>query len=86
MDKTSISLLLALIGLTVIVYYFFAFKSLLTRGEVSQDYWYCSVFMEDKENDFNFPHHSGRKPFIPLSDHLCGDRELELARKFGWEH
>lgn len=85
MNKLNLYLIAFALTAIVVVYSVHVGFSLMKRGEVNQDYWYCDVYMEDKENGFSFPHHRGHKPLIPFSDHLCGDNELDLAKRNGWQ-
>lgn len=73
-------------GIIIFIYYLNVFLSITRRGEVTQDYWYCDTFMINKEDDIvRYPHHYGKKPFIPFSDHVCGANELWAARSHGWK-
>lgn len=75
-----------IVGIIIFVYYLNVFLSIGRRGDVTQSYWYCDTFMINKEDDIvHDPHHYGKKPLIPFSDHLCGVNELYAARSHGWK-
>lgn len=75
---------LGIILLSLVYYVFTASMSIATRGRVTQTYWYCSWDMGRSNNQYDTvkcPHHLGYKPAIPLVDHVCGEKEIQLARE-----